>query len=105
MFGEPEDLGPVRVLLIGAAGCSLVKYFIAHYPEGRMDVVELHREMIEAARMYFYLGELEENLQVAHMDRLRIYISDGMKYLDRFVAQGKQPRYDMIINDAYIGDH
>ena len=88
--------GHDRALLIGGAGCSIAKYFVDSFPEGHIDVAELHGEMIELARRYFFLGEFES-------ERMRIHVGDGAELLGRRVSDGA-PGYDIIINDAYVGD-
>lgn len=86
-------------LLIGGAGFSYPKYYISHFPDKKMDVVEINRRMVELAMKYFYLDELYDKYELDKNDRLHIYVTDGSSYLER-----SQKKYDAIINDAYIGD-
>lgn len=101
LFGDYR-FSPMKVLLIGGAGFSLPKYFISHYPEGCMDVVELHGEMTEIAKRYFYLDDITEEYD-ARGKRLSIYRSDGLDFLKR-LDKSRPGKYDLIINDAYIGN-
>lgn len=86
-------------LLIGGAGFSYPKYYISHFPDKRMDVVELNPKMVELAMKYFYLDELYDKYELDKNDRLHIYTTDGSTYLRR-----TEKKYDAIINDAYIGN-
>ena len=85
-------------LLIGGAGFSYPKYYISHFPDKRMDVVEINPKMVELAMKYFYLDELYDKYELDKNNRLHIYISDGSTYLEK-----TEKKYDAIINDAYIG--
>ncbi len=86
-------------LLLGGAGFSFPKHYIASYPERRMDVVELNGYMYDLALDYFYLDELYRDYG-PHLDgRLNIFIEDGNRYLKR-----NRKTYDVIINDAYTGN-
>ena len=87
-----------RVLLIGGAGFSLPKKYIATYPDGVMDVVEHNPEMVELAKHYFFLDELYEQFDLEETKRLNVYIDDGYRFLEH-----TPETYDLIINDAYVG--
>ena len=87
-----------RVLLFGGAGFSFPKYFISRYRHGTMDVVELHRELYDLAREYFFLDELSRDFDLPKSGRLRVYIQDANKYIETC-----RNRYDIIYNDAYHG--
>lgn len=80
---------PKETLLIGGAGFSIPRWYTAHYPDARIDVVEKDMRMIWIAKRRFYIKESE---------RLSIFHADGLLFL------GKNNRsYDRIINDAYTG--
>ena len=66
-----------RVLLIGGGGFAYPKYFLQHYPEKSIDVIELSSTIVDIARDYFGLRALEK----AYPDRLRILVGDGHAYL------------------------
>ncbi len=86
-------------LLIGGAGFSYPKYFISHYPDKRLDVVEIDGEMVKLAFKYFYLDELFSDYNLYENERLKIYVMDGEEYL---ISTTKT--YDVIFNDAYVSD-
>ena len=81
---------PRRVLLVGLGGGSLAKFLLHHYPECRIDAVELRAEVVKAARGHFQLPQNE---------RLEIVLGDGSAYLGECPAE----RYDLVLIDAY--DH
>lgn len=87
-----------ETLLLGGAGFSYPKYYISHFPDKRMDVVEINPKMVELAMKYFFLDELYDKYELDKTDRLHIYVTDANEYL----ANTKK-KYDAIINDAYIG--
>ena len=111
-----------RTLLLGGGGFAYPKFYISHYPDKTMDVVEISRDMVEVSRYLFYLEEMvtqqgmrwEDVLpdagrsasdaggesETARRARLRIYIEDAKNYLLRCAKQ-----YDFIINDVYSGKH
>ena len=86
-------------LLLGGAGFSYPKYFISHYPEKKLDVVEIDGEMVKLAFKYFYLDELYVDYNLYEDERLKIYVMDGFEYLSL-----TDKTYDVIFNDAYISD-
>lgn len=88
LFG-PEQ--PRRALVVGLGGGSLVKFLLSHFPECRLDVVELREQVVEVARDYFMLPEEDK--------RLRIFVEDAGPFV-RNAAPG-QSGYDLILVDAY----
>ena len=104
--GMREELGHgiERVLLIGGGGFSYPKHLLTSRSGIRLDVVEADAAIVEAARRWFFLGELQ--LRLAHPllsqgNSLDIYSADGRAYLS--VAQARGARYQAIINDAFEG--
>ncbi len=95
------DMAPAaeKFLMFGGAGFQFPKYLIGHYPYKKMDVVEINPLAVEIARKYFYLDELEKDFRAESSGRLRIFIGDGMDYLE-----SSTEKYDCIINDAYHSD-
>ena len=85
-------------LLIGGAGFSLPKFYITYFPGKRMDVVENNPEMVEIAKRFFFLEELNATLEADEQASLRVFIDDGLRFL-----QTREERYDLIINDAFVG--
>lgn len=77
-----------RVLFIGGGGFSGPKYFMQHYPNISVDVVEIDPQVVEVAKQYFYLD--------GSNPKLRIYTQDAREFLVDY--QGK---YDIIVLDAF----
>ena len=77
-----------KVLFIGGGGFSGPKYFMQHYPNISVDVVEIDPQVVEVAKKYFFLDELNP--------KLRIYTEDARNFLDN-----NQGKYDMIVLDAF----
>ena len=75
-------------LLIGLGGGSMVRFMNRHFPELRVDVVELDPAMVAVARDFF---------GTADGPRTRIFVADGREYLER-----PGERYDMILIDAHL---
>ncbi|MBX3639437.1 MAG: polyamine aminopropyltransferase [Nitrosomonas sp.] len=64
---------PGYVLMIGLGGGSLAKFVYHYLPEARVTVIEPYRQVIMAARQYFY---------VPHDDaRFAIVEADGARYI------------------------
>lgn len=80
------------VLMLGGGACAYPKHALAAHEDMRMDVIEIDPAIVELARRWFYLDELEARAG----DRLSIHIGDALDYL---VACGKS--YDVIINDLF----
>lgn len=101
-----------RILLIGGAGFSLPKFFISSFPTGRIDVVELHREMRDIALRYFFLDELYLEYHPDRTGRLKVFCADGSRFIEEqskairglaWYVRGIDDGYDMVIDDAFIG--
>ena len=86
------------VLLIGGAGYSYPKYFISHFKNKKMDVVEIDGKITEVAKKYFYLDKLIKDYDLENNKRLNLITEDGRTYLNR-----KTKKYDAILNDAFSG--
>lgn len=78
---------PENVLMIGGAVYTYPKYFMKHYPNTRMDVVEIDPGMTDVAKKYFGFEE-QSNLDIYHQDG-RIYLNNNKK------------KYDVIFVDAF----
>lgn len=76
-----------HALMIGGAGYSYPKNYLASFPQARLDVVEIDPDFTRLAREYFRLG---------NDPRLTIFHEDGRTYLNRTTAQ-----YDVIFGDAF----
>lgn len=88
-----------HVLMIGGAGYSYPKYFISHFPDSKMDVVELDPDITEIARKYFFLADLEKEFKTRKNKRLQIFHCDGRVFLNN-----TNSKYDIIMNDAFTGE-
>ena len=98
MFKSKNEVDDV--LLIGGAGYSYPKYYISHYPEKKMDVVEIDGEITNIAKKYFYLDKLIEDYNLNENKRLNLINEDGRTYLNR-----NNKKYDAILNDAFSGEN
>lgn len=79
---------PRDIALIGLGGGSLAKFLYRNLPESRITAVELHPEVVAAARQSFLLP--------ADDDRLRVVVGDGAV----FVA-GRPDSQDAVLVDCY----
>ena len=86
-------------LLIGGAGYSYPKYYISHYLDKKMDVVEIDGKVTEIAKKYFYLDKLIEEFELKKNNRLNLITQDGRVYLNK-----NTKKYDAILNDAFSGE-
>ncbi|MEI6478473.1 MAG: fused MFS/spermidine synthase [bacterium] len=76
-----------RGLMLGGAAYSYPKDFLTHYPEAKMDVVEIDPKVTELAKQYFNLKD---------SDRLNIFHADARTYLNETTQT-----YDVIYGDAF----
>lgn len=86
-------------MIIGGAGYSYPKYFISHYNNKNMDVVEIDAGITEIAKKYFYLDKLIKDYNIEQNHRLNLITADGRTYLN-----DTSKKYDAILNDAFSGD-
>ena len=86
-------------LMIGGAGYNYPKYFISHYQDKTMDVVEIDGEITEIAKEYFYLNDLIREYKIEENKRLGLITDDGRVYLNQ-----NTKKYDAILNDAFAGN-
>ncbi|MEO5330444.1 MAG: hypothetical protein H7839_00355 [Magnetococcus sp. YQC-5] len=84
--------GPMKILMIGLGGGSLVKFLLHHYPGCRMDVVEEDPAMPALAREFFHLPD---------DPRLTLYLEDGARFLERVTTGQAHRCYDLLLVDAY----
>ena len=87
-----------KVLMIGGAAYQYPKYFIAHFPDRYLEVVEIDPMATAIARTYFYLDDLFQDYSLDENNRLTIYHEDGRIFLSQ-----TDTRYDAILNDAFSG--
>ena len=79
---------PTACLLVGLGGGAMVRFINHHFPDVRLDVVEIDATMVAVARDFF--GTTEG-------PRTRILIADGRDYLER-----ASERYDLVLIDAHL---
>jgi spermidine synthase len=77
-----------KSLMIGGAGYSFPKDYLAKYREAEIEVVEIDPQMTEIAREFF---RLKEN------PRLKITHQDGRVFLN----QAEPDQYDAVLMDAF----
>lgn len=77
-----------RTLLIGGAGYSFPKAYLASYPDAVIDVVEIDPAMTQIARQQFRLKD---------DPRLSIFHEDGRVFLN----QTASAQYDVVLMDAF----
>jgi len=75
-------------LLIGLGGGAMVRFINHHFPDVRLDVVEIDPAMVTVAREFF--GTVAG-------PRTRIMVADGRDYLERAAE-----RYDLVLIDAHL---
>lgn len=125
-----RPLAVSRVLMIGGAGFAYPKQLLIDHPGVALDVVEIDPVMVQIAREHFFLDRLEARLAAeGRAGDLCIFVEDGEVFLHE-VAEGAaaattlagntgvpgmptgaansdEPsapnRYDVIINDAFVG--
>lgn len=85
-----------NLMMIGGAGYSYPRYIISHYQDKTMDVVEIDGGITDIAKKYFYLQDF---LDEYGSDRLNLITADGRVYLNE-----TDKKYDVIFNDAFMGD-
>ena len=85
-------------LLIGGAGYSYPKYFISHFEDKNIDVVEIDSGITQIAREYFFLDRLIKEYNLEENHRLNLISEDGRTYLNN-----NTKKYDAIMNDAFSG--
>ena len=85
--------GDKDVFLIGSGGFCYPYTFLSR-EQGTITAAEMSKDIIEYARQYFLLKDIEEN------ERFHLVQGDGFSWLENC---GKQ--FDVIVNDAYIGRH
>ncbi len=90
---------PEKVLLLGGAGFAYPKLFFSSGQTGELTVVEMDPRMIRLARRFFFLNDLEREYDLARSGRLKIIEKEALSFL-----KGSDEKWDVILNDAYIGN-
>jgi len=78
---------PKRVLIVGLGGGTIPGFLHKHYPQTRIDVVDIDPVVLEAARKFF--GFREDAA-------LRAYVQDGRRFIEE-----RPKAYDVIFLDAF----
>jgi len=82
---------PKDVLLVGLGGASIPKFIGSHWPEVRLDILEIDPDVVTVCQEYFaFKGG----------PQMRVIVMDGRMYLKR-----SRKTYDVIMLDAYAADH
>ena len=79
---------PARVLQVGLGAASITKFLYRHRPEARLDIMEIHPDVVAVARHAFKLPDDDK--------RIRIAMGDGA---DLVLRPG--PAYDLIVVDGF----
>lgn len=85
-----------QTAMIGGAAYQYPKYFISHFEDKTMDVIEIDPASTEIAKKYFFLDDL---IETYGEDRLGLYNEDG-----RIFLSSSDKKYDAILNDAFSGE-
>jgi spermidine synthase len=91
MVGLAFVPAPRRVLIVGLGGGTMATYLHAHFPEARIDAVEIDPEVLAVAKRFF--GFTEDARVAAHVE-------DGRAFVER----APPGSYDLIFLDAYAGE-
>jgi spermidine synthase len=75
-------------LLIGLGGGAIVRFLNHHFPQFRLDVVEIDPVVVRVAREFFGITETPGT---------RIHVADGLEFLKHGTM-----RYDLILIDAHL---
>jgi spermidine synthase len=81
---------PEELLVVGLGGGAIPKFLSHHYPDMRMDLVEIDPDVVQVAQDYF---EFEPT------SSMRVFAVDGRIFLREVEKQ-----YDVIVLDAYGAD-
>lgn len=85
--------------MIGGAAYQYPKYFISHFKDKSMDVIEIDPMSTEIAKNYFFLDDLVRDYDTESTGRLGLYNDDG-----RIFLADSTKKYDAILNDAFSGE-
>ena len=77
-----------RTLMIGGAGYSFPKSYLAHYPNAELEVVEIDPRMTRIAREHFRLAD-DPRMSIRHEDG-RVFLNNA-----------ETARYDAVLMDAF----
>lgn len=83
LCGEPR-----RILVVGLGGGTIPTFLRRHYPNARIDAVEINSEVVEVAKKFF--GFREDAL-------MQVHVADGRRFIESITG----PVYDAIFLDAF----
>jgi spermidine synthase len=87
----PAETGGGRdVLLLGLGGAAIPKFIQKHFPDVRLDVVEIDPDVVKVCQEWF---------EFKGTPNTRVIVMDGRMYLKR-----SPKKYDIILLDAYAAD-
>lgn len=95
MFKSKNDIK--NVLMIGGGGYSYPKYFISHYLDKNIDVVEIDEDVTRIAKKYFYLDDVIKEYKAS--SRINLINEDGRTFINN-----NTKKYDAILNDTFTGE-
>lgn len=83
------DDEPKRILIVGVGAGSLVRFLHHHFPEARIDGIDISASVIDLAERYFHLPQ---------SSRITIRCDDGRDFLKN---RKEEDNYDLILIDAF----
>ncbi len=92
-----------RTLLIGGGGFAYPKYYLDMYPDKYIDAIEISKPVVDTARAYFGLDELQEK----NGEHLKVIIDDGNKYLIDLALRIREAETEVdssVVNSASVPD-
>ena len=84
-----------NTLVLGGGGFSYPKYYISTYPDKKMDVVEINKDIIDASYKYFFVDDLYNEYD-SNRTRLNIICDDCINYMINC-----NKKYDAVFFDVY----
>ncbi|WP_052754913.1 spermidine synthase [Lampropedia cohaerens] len=88
------DRAPQNMLLVGLGGGSIPKAVLQHFPQARLDVVEIDPVVVQTARDWFGL-QSSDRLHIATVDA-RVFVRQALN---------RDQRYDLIMLDAFDNEY
>ena len=76
-------------LVLGGGTFTLPETFLDHYPQARVEVVEIDPEVVEVGRRFFRINDYP---------KMKVVVGDARRYLTH-----TNKKYDLIFGDAYNG--
>ena len=88
---------PKRLLVVGLGGGVIPREMRHYFPEMEIDVVEIDPDIPPIATKY--MGFSED-------DKLKVHVEDGRVFVKKRLRHNPpEPKYDMVILDAFNGDY